>query len=471
MLRGMKILPMMLALPMLLLSGTTYAQDSPGHGADDMASESIDVYGSMKEKPHGLLLNSYQSAALGLNEQRLPNALGLFPVVDHPVHLEPIFPTFDPGKPIADVLAGIRKAYTDPISLSFQPMAAWTFQHTSKTADGGGGLTKSILWEAISSVLTLWQDQGNYGQVVCVLQNNVGVGKPFLPFMGPAVGDPGVVNNILVSQHLTTDLYWQQSLFNDQLRVRVGKISMVSFFDRNAVAYDPINGFMSQDLNQSMTNPFPARGFGGVVAYDFGSDLTLRVGSMNSASAGFTSGFDGLAANRLFSIIELDCRIFPELWGVKRQGHLRFMGWYNSIPNPFGAGTVSGSGATFNMDLAVADHATAFCRVGWGESDVTPANFAVSTGFGVSAPFGISSSQTGIAAEYMKVTAWGRQPTNSYLGGNVSLPPGDHYLLEWYWRFRLTANSDSGPVIQVVKDASAGVDTAVIWGWRTSVSF
>jgi hypothetical protein len=454
-----------------VITTVTLAQGVPGHGADELTSDSLETFDAMKVKPHGLLLNAYQTSHLGLDDTRMPNARGLFPVVDHPVHLEQLFPNFEVGKPIADAMAAIRKSITDPISLSFEPMAAWTFQHSPKTAGGGPGMTKSILWEAISSVLTLWQDQGNYGQVVCVLQNNVGVGKPLLPFMGPAVGDPGVVNNVLVSQHLTVDLYWQQSIFNNRLRVRVGKISESSFFDRNAVAYDPINGFMAEDFNQSLTNPFPSRGFGGVVSYDIDDNFTVRGSTINSASNGYTSGFDGLAINHLFSIAEADIRIFPEVWGVERQGHLRFMGWYNSIPNPNGAGAIGGWGGTFNMDLAVSDHATAFCRVGWGENDVTPANFAFSTGFGVTQPFGIKTSQTGIAFEYMRVTEWGRAGTNDFLNGASLVPAGDHYMMEWFWRVRLTKHSDTGPVIQVVRDASAGVDTAVIYGWRTSISF
>ena len=431
----------------------------------------MDVFDAMKVKPHGLLLDAYQTAHLGLDERRLPDARGLYPVVDHPVHLDELFPNVELGKLIADAMHAIRKSIADPISLSFEPMATWTFQHSPKTAGGGPGMTKSILWEAISSVLTLWQDQGNYGQVVCVLQNNVGVGKPLLPFMGAAVGDPGIVNNVLVSQHLTVALYWQQSIFNDRLRVRVGKISESSFFDRNAVAYDPITGFMSEDFNQSLTNPFPSRGFGGVVSFDIAENITVRGSTMNSASNGFSSGFDGLALNHLFSIGEADIRIFPEIMGVQQQGHLRFMGWYNSIPNPLGSGTVAGWGATFNMDLAVSDHATVFCRVGWGENDVTPANFAVSTGFGVTEPFGIKTSQTGIAFEYMRVTEWGRAGTNDFLNGTSIVPAGDHYMAEWFWRVRLTKHSDTGPVIQVVRDASAGVDTTVIYGWRTNISF
>ncbi len=459
-----------LTLLTAIITTPTLAQDTPGHGADEMTSESLKNLDAMKAKPYGLLTNTSEMSRRNL-DIRMPTPRGLFPVVDHPAILDPLFPNLEVDKPIADAMAAIRKSITDPISLTFEPMAAWTFQHSPKTAGGGPGMTKSVLWEAIASVLMLWQDQGNCGHVVCVLQNNVGVGKPLLPFMGPAVGNPGNVNNVLVSQHLTVDLYWQQSILNNRLRVRVGKIKETSFFDRNTVAYDPIHGFMAENFNQSLTNPFPSRGFGGVVSYDIEDNVTIRGSTMNSASNGYSSGFDGLALNHLFSIAEADIRIFPELWGDKRQGHLRFMGWYNSIPNPNGAGAIGGWGGTFNMDLAVSEQATVFCRIGCGENDVTPANFACSTGLHVTQPFGIKSSETGIAFEYMQVTESGRVGTNEYFNVPSVAPAGDQYMMEWFWRVHLTKHSDTGPVIQVVRDTSAGVNTTVIYGWRTSISF
>ncbi|MBT7351306.1 MAG: hypothetical protein HN811_02495, partial [Phycisphaerae bacterium] len=324
---------------------------------------------------------------------------------------------------------------------------------------------KSILWEAVSMGLTLWHKDGDYGQVIFVLQNNVGVGTPLQPYMGSGVGDPSVVNNILVGPDLTTNLYWQQSFNQDTIRLRVGKISGTAYFDRNAVAYDPISGFMALDFNQSLTDPFPSRGFGGVLSVDFGDDFTLRGGTMNSASTGATKGFDGLGWAHLLTMLEGDQRIYPEIGGKIREGHLRLMAWYNAIPNPMGAGNIGGMGLTFNMDQAIADHATAFVRAGWGQNDVTVSNFAVSAGLAMTEPFGLKSCQTGIALEYAKITALGRQ------SANLAISPGEHYMLEWYWRVQMTKSTHTGPVIQVVRDVEAGISGSVILGWRTTIMF
>jgi hypothetical protein len=448
---------------LICMTATASSQESPGFGASSGAAEAMEHLDELDEKPSGFLMNFAEAEVMGMPERTIPGATGRYPVVDHPVELSPLF-SHDPAKPLQDLFDSIRKDLLDRVSLTFEPMAAWTYQNATKVVDGAPH-AKSLLWEAFSTAWTMWHRDGDYGQIIFVLQNNVGVGTPLLPFMGPGVGDPTVVNNILVGPGLTTNLYWQQSLFHNSVRVRVGKISDSTFFDRNAVAYDPIQGFMSLDFNQSLTNPFPSRGFGGVMSVDVTDNLTIRGGTLNSASAGITSGFDGLGWSHLFSIVEGDLRVFPEIGGQQREGHVRLMAWYNAIPNPVGLGNTGGAGVTLNMDQALADHTTAFMRAGWGQNDVTVSNFAVSAGVAMSHPFGLKSCQTGVAVEYAKITQLGRQASG------LVVPPGEHYMLEWYWRVQVSKSTSSGPVIQVVRDAAAGIDTSVIWGWRTTVGF
>ncbi|MDG2477023.1 MAG: carbohydrate porin [Phycisphaerales bacterium] len=439
------------------------AQDDPGYGADDPTSKAIERQAHMHDKSTGLLMTFEEAEKAGVSERMMPSTTDRYPVVDHPVSTTPLFAE-DPAQPLQNLFDSIRKNLTDQASLSFSPMAAWTYQHASEVVDGAPH-AKSILWEAVSMGLTLWHKDGDYGQIIFVLQNNVGVGTPLLPYMGAGVGDPSVVNNILVGPKLTTNLYWQQSFNQDTIRLRVGKISGTAFFDRNAVAYDPISGFMALDFNQSLTDPFPSRGFGGVLSVDFGDEFTLRGGTMNSASTGTTSGFDSLGWAHLLTMLEGDQRIYPEIGGKIREGHLRLMAWYNAIPNPMGAGNIGGMGLTFNMDQAIADHATAFVRAGWGQNDVTVSNFAVSAGLAMTEPFGLKSCQTGIALEYAKITALGRQ------SANLAISPGEHYMLEWYWRVQMTKSTHTGPVIQVVRDVEAGISGSVILGWRTTIMF
>lgn len=371
----------------------------------------------------------------------------------------------DPMAPVNDLLADLRKEVLDPVNLTFEPVAAYTFQHATKVRDGYPH-SKSILFYAADGRLRLWRDsQGNVGEVVYNLQGNVGVGKPFRPFLGEAVGDPGIVNNILISRNFGLYmLYWQQAMFDGKVRLRVGKMENQVFFDRNAIAYDPLSGFLAQNFNQSMTNPFPEYAFGANLAVDLDDDVTIRGGVINSESTGITTGFDGLSWAHLLTMVEADLRVFPDIFGDVREGHLRFMYWYNGIDNPFGAGNIGGSGLTFNMDQAVYDNLSVFARVGWGENDVTVSNFAVSAGIACSAPFGLHHSDTGIAIAWAKQTRLSRQ--------SVGLPPvpGEQTLVEWYWRTQLAESMFAGPVIQMVRDPGV-VDTSMIYGFRMTWSF
>lgn len=439
------------------------AQDDPGFGASGSTAESIERSEHIHQKPTGLFVTYEDGQKPGAEGQLMPTPTDRYPVVDQPVSTVPLF-SEDPAKPIQDAFELIRKNLAEQASLSFSPMAAWTFQNASEVVDGAPH-ARSTLWQAISMGLTLWDKDGDYGQVIFVLQNNIGFGTPLEPFMAAGVGDPSAVNNILVGPDLTTNLYWQQSFNEDAVRLRVGKISDSAFFDRNAVAYDPIDGFMALDFNQSLTNPFPSRGFGGVLSADIGDEFTVRGGTMNSASTGTTKGFDGLGWAHLLTMVEGDLRVYPKISGKIREGHIRLMAWYNAIPNPTGTGNIGGMGLTLNMDQDIADHATAFLRVGWGQNDVTVSNFAISTGLAITAPFTLKSSQTGIAVEYAKITQLGRQ------SASLAIPAGDHYMLEWYWRVQMTDSTNTGPVIQVVRDVDAGIDHSVIFGWRTSIMF
>jgi hypothetical protein len=49
--------------------------------------------------------------------------------------------------------------------------------------------------------------------------------------------------------------------------------------------------------------------------------------------------------------------------------------------------------------------------------------------------------------------------------------PGEQYMAEWYWRVKVSESFNIGPVVQAVRDVTAGIDTSIIWGVRSSWSF
>lgn len=366
---------------------------------------------------------------------------------------------------VNNLLGDIRNVALDPIGLTFEPSAGWTYQHSTKTRPGYPH-ARSALWYAWAGNWTLWNDEDGLGQIVYYAGGNTGLGDSTYPYMGEALGNPDYLNNILVPDRIGLYmLYWQQEMFDHKLTVRIGKMEDQAFFDLNTIAYNPVIGFLAENFNEQIVMPFPNYAFGFNAQWQLTDDILLRGGTLNSANPGNNNGFQGLSWSHLFTTAEVDFTMRPSINGAERVGHIRVTPWFNSQPDPFGPGIVEGLGVCLNMDQRVTDTVSIFGRLGWGENQATRSNFAVSTGLAISAPFGLTHHHTGIAIEYAKITAMGRS--------EVDLPstPGEQYMLEWYWRFELSQSFDIGPVVQVVRDTVAGIDTAVIWGFRSSWSF
>jgi hypothetical protein len=366
--------------------------------------------------------------------------------------------------PLDGAVKAIR-ALSDDLGVTFEPGAAMTWQHATKVVDGAPH-GKGLVWYGAAGRLRLWHDTDGIGEVVYNLQGNAGVGSPFKPIMGQAVGNPLANNNIIISANFGLYmLYWQQAMLDGRLRMRVGKMEFQAFFDRNAIAYDPIGGFLAQNFNQSSAIPFPDYGFGGVAGWDFTKDLTLRGGVQNSSSIGITPGFDGMSSSNLFALAELDYRVWiPIGTEYQREGHRRFIVWHSGIDDwRIGSGHIDGWGMEFNMDQAITDQIVVFCRVGWGQDDVSPMSVSISAGFAVEdvLPF----TDMGFAVEWGKVTSFGRTISD------VNAARGEQLLLEWYANIHVSPSLHMGPVIQAVRDRAAGIDTSLIYGFRSSWAF
>jgi hypothetical protein len=371
----------------------------------------------------------------------------------------------DPFSDVNDLLDDIRKEWLDPVRFTFNPSAGVTYQHATKVRDGFSH-GRSYIWYGCSGDLTIWNDDQGLGQVVYNAGGNTGLGTSTYPYMGTAVGNPDYTNNILVPNRLGLYmLYWQQAMLDHTVRFRVGKFEDQVFFDNNTIAYDPVSGFLAENFDEQIVMPFPSYAFGVNLEWDATDDLILRAGTLNSNSPGNSNGFQGLAWDQLFTTAEADLTIRVPIGGRDRVGHWRLTGWWNSTINPLGPGNVEGGGICVNMDQEISDVSSIFMRLGWGENQATRSNFAVSTGIAFNHPFGLKGHHTGIAIEYAKITAYGR--------AEVGLPtrPGEQYMAEWYWRVKVSESFNIGPVVQAVRDVTAGIDTSIIWGVRSSWSF
>ena len=384
---------------------------------------------------------------------------------------------FDPLSPLNEAIQGLRREILAPISTTFDPAIAWTYQHATNVREGYEN-GRSSLWFGADGAVILWDDQDSSGRVVYNIQSSVGAFTPVKPYLGNAVGSPMLVNNILVSSNFNLYmLFWKQALFEKKVHVMVGKFEDQVFFDANAIAYNPLSQFMYEGFNESITNPFPGYGFGGVVQWEVSDSWDLRIGTINSETTGKSTGFEYLSSDHLFSILQ--ATYTSELtWDDRiHEGHYRAMVWYNSIgktgsgKNPWDA---SGWGVTFNMDQEIWRGLGAFCRVGWGENDVTTSNFSVSAGFSIENFLGRQGDALGFGGSWSKITELGRYQTGFPIepgGLQPVVPAGNQAFMELYWRVNVTDTVQVSPVLQYITDDSSGIGKSWIWGIRSVWSF
>tara|TARA_B100001059_G_scaffold115631_3_gene115937 strand:+ start:2119 stop:3750 length:1632 start_codon:yes stop_codon:yes gene_type:complete len=445
----------------------------PRESADDGQSPS-DTYGLLV----GLFDDEQKNKSIGRTESGWSGkGLRIFSDQHKLAQIsEPLF-DFSPFSPLNTAVEEFREQVLTPLSMTFDPAMAWTYQHATNVRDGYQN-ARSSLWFGIDGSVVLYDDPDVSSRIVYNMQSAVGAFTPVRPYIGNAVGSPILANNILVSSDFNLYmLYWKQELFDKKVRVMVGKFEDQVFFDANAIAYNPLSQFMYEGFNESITNPFPGYGFGAVVQWKLSDAWDFRVGTINSEATGKSTGFEYLSADHLFSIFQATYKS-EFTWGDRiHEGHYRAMVWYNSIgktssgKNPWDA---SGWGLTFNMDQEIWRSLGAFCRVGWGENDVTTSNFAVSAGFSIENFLGRQGDAIGFGASWSKITELGRfQAGYAAVPGGPGefVPTGNQTFMELYWRVNVTDTVQVSPVLQYITDSASGVGKSWIWGIRSVWSF
>ena len=331
-------------------------------------------------------------------------------------------------------------------------MVAWTYQHASKTLDGMPHARASFYFD-MGGALTLWDTKSTYGKLNYDIQGTLAGGTSVNPMMADMLGNPMSNNNVITSKELElSTLVWEQRI-EDGYIFRVGKFLDPAHFDENAIADNSVTGFMSQNFNQSITNPFPGYGFGVNLEFSLDEATTITLGTVNSEPHGVhTSGIAGMSWDHLLTTAQITLTKNPEINGAERLGNYRFLVWNNGIENPNGPGNIDGWGGLFNFDQELTDSCTIFARIGWCDENVTVSDFSVSGGFQIELDE-LSDSTMGLAYQYAEMSAGGLQK-----------------FAEWYYRTRWSdSNLYIGPVVQYYDDVN--IKGSVILGFRSTLSF
>ena len=140
-----------------------------------------------------------------------------------------------------------------------------------------------------------------------------------------------------------TELWYEQALFGDRLRIRAGKVDLTGgfecrgcpvSFDGNAFANDETTQFSNTALVNNPAIPFPDNGLGVMVHLEplEGWYLSAAVADAQSSAAetGFRTAFHG--EDRFFSIFETGLAPRIPLGGRTLQGAYRAGFWYDPQP-------------------------------------------------------------------------------------------------------------------------------------------
>ncbi len=239
-----------------------------------------------------------------------------------------------------------------------------------------------------------------------------------------------------------TQLWWQQHLLDDRVRMRVGKIDQGNFMNVNRLKSDDLF-FLNQAFSGNPAFVFPGSGLGAAMAL-IPTDLLYIAASFgdangNKETAGFDTFFDDA---EYFTAVEVGLTpLFNKIW----RGNYRFTFWH--IDEREKAGVPSGKGLALSFDQQVTQSVMAFLRYGYADNGGTIVRQILSGGVGIKDPFGSTDDLLGVGV------AWG-EPQDRALR--------DQYVTEAFYRVQLTPNIQLTPGFQVIVNPSENPDDDLI---------
>jgi carbohydrate-selective porin OprB len=272
------------------------------------------------------------------------------------------------------------------------------------------------------------------------------------------------------------ELWWQQMLFGELLRLKVGKFDANSEFAFVDAAGDFINssaGF-SPTIFTMVTYPDPGTG---VVAFvDPEGPLYAGVGFFDGAAA--TGALLGKRGPKTFFRSDSDHFVIGELGGNWDEtarfgpGRVAVGPWYHSADfERFDGSSAGGTGGFFGLfeqrvfaleperEEGTRD-VRLFGQYGWADPDVSAANHHASLGVLFTGPFAFRASDTTGA-----MVTWVDLSDQDAAGF-----PSDETAVELFYRLQLTSFFSLKPDLQIIDDPGGlHEDTAVVGTLRFEV--
>jgi porin len=219
------------------------------------------------------------------------------------------------------------------------------------------------------------------------------------------VGLPWGINNSGSEPYMRLDqIWWQQSMFDDELVIQGGRIDPTTYFNTNRVASSDGEDFLMQSLSYSQTIAFPAAGMGFNFRYRPDPHLYIDagMGDANGTPDKPNGSFDSFLQGHYFEAFEVG--FTPDMKTVSPalgEGHYRLGGWHSAKATNQNAG----SGVALSADQELPNQMVPFMRFGYCPDGASRTSLEVDWGVVSVAPFERSSDRLGFGATWAKPTA------------------------------------------------------------------
>ncbi len=251
----------------------------------------------------------------------------------------------------------------------------------------------------------------------------------------------GTTNGFNSQDLALAQLWWEQYLFDDHVKVVAGKIDATNYYNGNRFQSQNTS-FLNQAFSSNPTRSFPDNGLGVNVRLAPSDKMYFSFGAHDANSSKTTSGFNNLDGDELFYAAEIALTPRVEKWGP---GRYRLTGWHAGPGKRTNGKSGSGFALSFEQDFG--NDLVPFFRYGYQDDELEATKQIVVGGLGVLNPLGWKDDILGVGF------AWG-EPADT--------ASRDQYVMELYLRHQLTPKIKITPGFQLILDPSFNRDDDVI---------
>jgi len=272
--------------------------------------------------------------------------------------------------------------------------------------------------------------------------------------LSDSIGLPWGINNSGSSSYTRLNqLWWQQSMLDDSLRLQLGRLDEKALFDQNRVAASDAKQFLMQSLVHSQTIAFPSNGMGFNLRWEPSKAFYATAGFGDANGNPDNRAADGVASfgrGKYFEAAEVGWS--PDIPGLER-GTYRFMGWHTAATNQH----KEGSGVALSVDQEIGDGIVPFLRLGYCPDDVFQTSVEASWGVATVRPFDRATDLAGIGA------TWGRPvPTSTR----------DQFAMDLFYRLQVVEGIQISPDVELVfaPALQPGRSFVAVFGLRSRIA-